>query len=1027
LIDALSRPRRAILATIAAMGLGLPFVSFRTDAAPGAGTGAGAGGSPDPSTPALQATYRDIVEPFLRTYCLECHGQPDPEADLDLSAYPTWDAAARDPRRWEAVLEQLQAKSMPPARAKRRPEAGLRREVIAWIEGLRAHEARRHAGDPGRALARRLSNAEYDNTIRDLTGVDIRPTRDFPVDPANPAGFDNSAESLAMSPALLKKYLQAARSVADHLVLKPGGLDFAPHPVRADTDRDKYCVQRIIEFYRRHKTDYADYFLAAWRFQHRAALGKPAVSLADLAAEEGLSARYLATIWTTLTATADDAGPIAALQALWRALPPAPVPGDGDGDGHGPPPEAVRTGCERMREFVIQLRRQLTPHVKNLTAPGLDIGSQPLVLWKNRQLAANRMRYTGGASQAGLDPRMMAATPGGAAAAQALVFPPEVAAIGRYEATFRRFCATFPDAFFVSERTRPYMNNALEDRNTGRLLTAGFHLMTGYFRDDAPLSALLLDPREQAELDALWHDFDVITTAPIRQYTSFVWFERTESTFLRDPKFDFARAEDRDVTSEALIARLATAYLAKARAGGASALALQAIEDHFRILTASIRRVEQARRAAEPGQIAALQEFAGRAFRRPLSTAERLDVAAFYRARRDRDGLTHEEAVQDTLVRVLMSPHFCYRVDLLAAGPVSASAPGGMRPLSDFALASRLSYFLWSSMPDDELMARAAAGDLHDPEVLVAQARRMLRDGRARALATEFLGNWLDFRRFEEHNGVDRRRFPAFNDALRAAMFEEPIRFFVDLVREDRPVLELLDADHTFVNPVLARHYGLPEPGPDRWVRVDGARRFGRGGLLPMAVFLTRNAPGLRTSPVKRGYWVVRRLLGEDIPPPPAEVPELPEDEARLGDLTLRETLVRHRADARCAGCHERFDSIGLAFEGYGPIGELRTIDLGGRPVDTRVTFPRGVEGAGVEGLRTYLHAARQGEFLENLCRKLLAYALGRSLLPSDHDTIRDMRDRLAADGHRFGSLVETIVSSPQFRNTRAEGDRAEE
>src|SRR6185312_16275001 len=155
------------------------------------------------------------------------------------------------------------------------------------------------------------------------------------------------------------------------------------------------------------------------------------------------------------------------------------------------------------------------------------------------------------------------------------------------------------------------------------------------------------------------------------------------------------------------------------------------------------------------------------------------------------------------------------------------------------------------------------AGELHRPEVLAAEAKRMLRDDRVRGLATEFGGNWLDFRRFEEHNGVDRGRFSTFDDELRRSMFEEPIRFFVDLVRNDRPVTEFLDGRHTFVNAALARHYGMPAPagGPDDWVRVDDATRFGRGGLLPMAVFLTRNSPGLRTSPVKRGYWVVRRLL----------------------------------------------------------------------------------------------------------------------------------------------------------------------
>jgi hypothetical protein len=260
-------------------------------------------------------------------------------------------------------------------------------------------------------------------------------------------------------------------------------------------------------------------------------------------------------------------------------------------------------------------------------------------------------------------------------------------------------------------------------------------------------------------------------------------------------------------------------------------------------------------------------------------------------------------------------------------------------------------------------------------------------------------------------------------------MFEEPLRFFIDLVREDRPVLELLEANHTFVNPILALHYGMPDPGvgPDDWVRIDDARRYGRGGLLPMAVFLTRNAPGLRTSPVKRGYWVVRRLLGENIPAPPAQVPELPSDEAKLGNLTLREALARHRADKSCAGCHERFDAIGLAFEGYGPVGESRVNDLGGRPVDARATFPGGVEGSGVDGLRAYLREQRRGEFVENLCRKLLAYALGRSLLPSDDETIDALRTRLASGGYRFGDLVESIVTSPQFLNKRVDGQEAAE
>jgi hypothetical protein len=214
-----------------------------------------------------------------------------------------------------------------------------------------------------------------------------------------------------------------------------------------------------------------------------------------------------------------------------------------------------------------------------------------------------------------------------------------------------------------------------------------------------------------------------------------------------------------------------------------------------------------------------------------------------------------------------------------------------------------------------------------------------------------------------------------------------------------------------------------PPQGPDQWIHVEDASRQGRGGLLTMAVFLTKNAPGLRTSPVKRGYWVVRRLLGEKIPPPPPTVPALPKDEANLGELTLPQLLARHRADKNCAGCHRRFDAVGLVFEDFGPVGERRATDLGGRPVHTAATFPDGKVRDGLEGLRDYLHEKRQDDFVDNLCRKLLAYALGRSLLPSDRKTLDAMRTRLRADGYAFGSLVEAIVTGPQFLNQRGRDD----
>jgi hypothetical protein len=469
---------------------------------------------------------------------------------------------------------------------------------------------------------------------------------------------------------------------------------------------------------------------------------------------------------------------------------------------------------------------------------------------------------------------------------------------------------------------------------------------------------------------------------------------------------------------------------------------MQAIADHFDRVNATLRGIERERLDAEPRQLDALMTFAARAYRRPLSQVERADLTAFYRSLRDEKNLTHEEALRDSIVSVLMSPYFCYRLDLAdgarTPAPAAPSPVAGHRasvaavspvntvqgtPLSDYALASRLSYFLWSTMPDAELLARAAAGDLRKDTVLGGQIRRMLQDDRARGLATEFGGNWLDFRRFEESNTVDRDRFPDFTNELRQAMFEEPIRFMNDVIRNDRPVLNVLYGSYTFVNPILARHYGMPEVtgGPDNWVRVDNARDYQRGGLLPMAVFLTQNAPGLRTSPVKRGYWVARRVLGEVIPPPPPVVPELPNDEAKL-DLPLRDVLAQHRSNPVCAACHARFDSFGLTLENYGPVGEARTKDLAGHPVDTQAAFPGGSRGAGLSGLQAYIHANREKDFLDNFSRKLLVYALGRSLMLSDEPLIQRMNTRLAAGGYRISTLIDTIVTSPQFLNRRTSG-----
>jgi hypothetical protein len=1009
---------RITLATLAVClaGWGAWYAfSWMAGQAPEGSEGDKAGNEPGPRQAVAKASPADLlqhrfsteVQPFLQRYCFACHGPKKHKAGLDLSRDATVSAIVNNARQWETVLERLQAEEMPPEDAALRPEAKERAAVVAWIRDLLDYEAQRTAGDPGTVLAHRLSNAEFDYTIRDLTGVDIRPTKEFPVDPANQAGFDNSGESLAMSPALLKKYLGAARLVADHVVLKPEGFVFAPHPVVTDTDRDKYCVQRIIDFYQRHPVDLADYFLAAYAYRHRDLLGRPKAELDSLAGEAGLSAKYLALVWSALNDTEADLGPLAVVRKLWQELP-AP----------NPTADQARPGCIRLRDLVLRLRKELKPDFKKLSVNGISPGSQPFVLWRNRQLASQHRSYSGNVL---VDLKKLATLLLDADAGVLTYFalPENNAEKEQMRGALARFCAVFPAAFVVTDRG-PYFDPKAAGK--GRPLTAGFHLMQGYFRDDGPLCDLILTEPQRPELDALWEELNFITLAPMRQYQDFIFFERAEPPrFMFEAEFDFARSEDKDAGSQAKMDRLAAAYLAKARKKGANPEALKAIETYFADISTEVRQVERARQAAEPSHLKALVQFAERAYRRLLSTSERDDLLAFYHTLRWQDELGHEEALRDTLISVLMSPYFCYRFHLPGKG-------ADVQPLSEYELASRLSYFLWSSMPDAELLAHAAAGDLHKQDVLTAQVRRMLRDPRVRGLATEFGGNWLDFRRFEEHNSVDRQRFPSFTNELRQAMFEEPIRYLIDIAQRNRSVLDMLYGTDTFVNRPLAKHYGMPAPeGANDWVHVTNAQHYGRGGLLPMAVFLTKNAPGLRTSPVKRGYWVVKRLLGEEIPPPPPAVPELPKDEANLGELTLPQMLARHRDNKSCAACHSRFDAVGLVFEGFGPIGEQRAKDLGGRAVETGATFPDGKHRSGLEGLRAYLKEKRQENFVDNLCRKMFAYALGRSLMLSDKKALEAMRARLAADGYAFGSLVEAIVTSRQFLHKRGRDDPREQ
>jgi hypothetical protein len=400
-----------------------------------------------------------------------------------------------------------------------------------------------------------------------------------------------------------------------------------------------------------------------------------------------------------------------------------------------------------------------------------------------------------------------------------------------------------------------------------------------------------------------------------------------------------------------------------------------------------------------------LSALARRAYRRPVSEKELRIVLDSYDAGRAEGGF--ETGIQFGIERILASPNFLFRVQ---QKPATAAA-GAVYRISDLELASRLSFFLWSTVPDDELLDLAIRGKLSDSAVLDQQVRRMLRDSRAQALVDNFATQWLKLGKLR---GVvpDVDLFPDFDENLRDAMLQETLRFVGHQVREDRSLLELLAADYTFLNERLAKHYGIPGIYGSHFRRVTLQDRT-RGGLLGHASVLTVTSYPNRTSPVLRGKWLLANILGAPPPPPPPDVPDLKEAELDGRILSMREKLDIHRTNPVCASCHQRMDPLGFALENFDALGKWRTL-VDGMRIDAAASLPDGSRFDGPEGLRTLL-VNRQGEFVRTFTEKLLAYSVGRTVEYYDLPAVRKIAKQAEAGNYRWSAVISSIVRSAPF------------
>ncbi len=419
-------------------------------------------------------------------------------------------------------------------------------------------------------------------------------------------------------------------------------------------------------------------------------------------------------------------------------------------------------------------------------------------------------------------------------------------------------------------------------------------------------------------------------------------------------------------------------------------------------------------RDEEPCAERILTTLASEAYRRPATAREVRTLLRFYREGR-RDG-AFDDGVQFALERLLADPKFLFRIE---REPVDV-APGAVYAVSDLELASRLSFFLWSSIPDAELLGAAARQELGDPETLERQVRRMLADDRAQALVDNFVGQWLLLRNLPGA-APDLNAFPDFDENLREA-FERETRLFVEsMFREDRSVVDLLRANHTFMNERLARHYGVPNVYGSHFRRVTFGDDAPRGGLLGQGSFLTVTSYPNRTSPVLRGRWVLESLLGTPPPSPPADVPGLPDRGEGGRPASVRERLERHRENPACATCHAPMDPLGFALENFDAVGGWRDAESG-LPVDSSAVLPDGTRFRGPAGLRTFL-VSQHRQFVGAMTEKLLSYALGRRLEHYDRPTVRGIVREAAARDYRWSEVILGIVRSPAFQMRRSAMD----
>ena len=999
------------------------------------------GGAGRGAQAADQAAWGKVYS-HLESKCLDCHGGKKEKGGVNLKRLAKDPSVLAEYELWTRVQEAVSSGEMPPDDAKALT-SGERKAMLDWVNASLDEVARANSGDPGKVALRRLTNSEYDYAIRDLTGLTLNLSKEFSPDGGGGEGFSNIGEALFVSPQHLDKYFAAARKLSEHATILPGtGVRFRDHHlgVRGPAQVKSDAESDLFFWYQKASGPYlpkdgeglrqADYMTACWKWKHREQTG--AVSLETLAKEHNLVLPFLENWWNVLQNTEPTSRFLDQTRLPWRGLP-GPSP-----EAPKVLPEAVRLQIVRIAEdnqswffpekwsvlraqqdsdelksypFEAKIEGQRQVH---LVAGDLGDGSrgdvvlvdslelqrsgkkQGYIDWISGQRDADRKQW-----------EVEKADPAKAVHAQELE---------------QRIAEA--DTFFALLGKHP---QSREVDAKALVLVAPIVLAL-----PVPADAQVFRAKGRLDLKNPELEFASVqwmaTAKPPRDPKQIlpgvitVWKRQTAKQ--KEVGADFGKMKE--AFSKDYEERLAQVAANRFRGekGGAGVYYLNDLQLRSLLSPAETQRLKDmkedwrfvgARNIPKNLQPewdakvkAHLEAFAERAWRRPLVAEEKAQLASIYDTGVANE-LDRESAAREVLVRTLVAPAFLFKLE--------AGGQPGIHKVTPFELASRLSFFLWSSIPDEVLLSKARDGSLAQPAVLKAETLRLLKDPKAGALAREFAAQWFQFQGFDSFAKIDGKRFPEFTPELRRDMHEETVAFFSHIVRDNQPVRDILGADYTFLNERLAKHYGIPGvEGEDlRLVRVGD---HARGGILGMGALLTRASYPHRTSPVLRGNWILRSILGTPTPPPPSDVPKL--DDSVSSAKSLRERLERHRADRACAVCHDKIDPLGFALEGFDPIGRVRKTDDAGAAVDDSAKVRDGRSFAGLKGLQQFLKE-RNPEFDALFCRKLLGYALGRSVLPTDKLLLEQMRKQLQNGDPTFAGAVLAVVESPQFLSHRSE------